>query len=40
MDEVVKLLKSIDRSVASVDDFIQDETSGKYPASSGNNSIF
>jgi hypothetical protein len=35
MDEVVKLLKSIDRSVSSVDEFIQDQSEGKYPSSSG-----
>ena len=40
MDEVVKLLKSIDRNVSSVDDFIQDQTEGKYPASSGSSGFF
>jgi hypothetical protein len=40
MDEVVKLLKSIDRNVSSVDDFIQDQTEGKYPSSSGSSGFF
>lgn len=35
MDEVIKVLKSIDRSVSSVDDFIQDQSDNKYPSSSG-----
>ena len=35
MDEVIKILKNIDRSVSSVDDFIQDQSGGKYPTSGG-----
>jgi len=35
MDEIIKVLKSIDRSVSSVDEFISDQSEGKYPTSSG-----
>lgn len=35
LDQIVKVLKNIDRSVASVDDFISDQTEGKYPSAGG-----
>ena len=35
MDEILKVLKNIDRSVASVDEFISDQSEGKYPSSGG-----
>ena len=35
MDEIIKVLKNIDRSVSSVDEFISDQSEGKYPSSSG-----
>lgn len=35
MDDILKVLKNIDRSVSSVDEYISDQSEGKYPTSGG-----
>ena len=35
MDDILKVLRNIDRNVSSVDDYIADQSEGKYPTSGG-----
>jgi hypothetical protein len=35
MDDILKVLRNIDRSVSSVDEYISDQSEGKYPTSGG-----